>query len=119
MIFSVSLYRDQRKMAEAKVRLLSQDNPLRDKYIAWIAELIQRETNSESNVISPNLAEKESPVSGSARSAGATGPTVAASRQTVSRTAPRRMSPSVVEETCRRLRSENRLLRQMLARFGE
>jgi len=36
------LLRDQRRLAEQKLEKLAGDHPLREKYLAWIAELDEK-----------------------------------------------------------------------------
>jgi len=36
------LLRDQRRLAEQKLEKLADDHPLREKYLAWIAELDEK-----------------------------------------------------------------------------
>ena len=112
---SISLYRDQRRLAETKMRALSHNDPLRAKYVAWIADLLGREATAAD--------------SASARSAGNTAPmrNAAAAPESVVRvevpatetsgTSNHDMTSLTVAEACRKARRENQLLRQMLARY--
>ncbi|MFP3547398.1 hypothetical protein SB748_28740 [Rhizobium sp. SIMBA_035] len=100
------------------MRALSHDSPLREKYLAWIADLIAREATAADNNPLAASADNKAPIRN-----GAAAPEPVVSVEVpaieISIISENVLMSQTVAEACRTARNENRLLRQMLARFGQ